>query len=142
MPTATVTVDRPIGDVFALLADLTTHPTWSPDVVSASQITEIGPVGLGARFRIKIKGAGESEMEITVYDEPTRVEFRGSDKMGEARHLFSLTPEGDRTRVDQVLEMRLKGPWRLLTPVMAIMLRRGARTNATGLERHFHGGAK
>ena len=139
MPTATVTVDRPIGDVFVLLADLTTHPTWSQMVVSASQITD-GPVGLGTRFRHTIKGEGESEVGITVYEEPTQVEFRGSDRMGEARHLFSLTPEGERTRVDQVLEMRLTGPWRLLTPVMAIMLRRGVRMGAADLERHLRGG--
>ena len=54
MPTATATIDRPIAEVFALLADLTTHPTWSPDMVSASQITD-GPIGLGTRFLQKIR---------------------------------------------------------------------------------------
>ena len=52
MPTAAANIDRSIAEVFALLADLTTHPTWSPDVLSATQITT-GPVGLGARFKLK-----------------------------------------------------------------------------------------
>ena len=139
MPTATVTIDRSIAEVFALLADLTTHPAWSPDVVSASKIMD-APVGLGTRFQFELKGLGKSEIEITEYEEPTRVEFRGRNKMGDTRHLFSLTAVSQRTRVDQVLEMRPKGIWWLLVPVMAIMLRRGVRRNAAGLERHFKGG--
>ena len=113
MPSATVTVDGPIAGVFALSADLTTHLTWSPDVLSASQITD-GPVGLSTRFRNEIRGVGESEVEITEDDEPTRVEFLGRPNMDDVRHLFPLTFQGERTRVDQVLEMRLRGLWSLL----------------------------
>ena len=141
MPTATVTIGRPVIEVFALLADLTTHPTWSPDVLSASKITD-DTLGLGTRFRLELKGLGEAEVEITEYDEPARVEFRGRSRMGDTRHLFSLTPEGERTRVDQVLEMRPRGLWWLLEPIMTIMLGRGARKNAGGLERHFQSGPK
>ena len=99
MPSATVTVDAPIDKVFTLLADLTTHPGWSPDVLSATQSTD-GPVRLGTRFRHEIKGIVKSEIGITVHDKPNSVEFRGSVKMGDVCHLFSLTAEGDRTRVD------------------------------------------
>ena len=139
MPTAAVTVDGPIAEVFALLADLRTHPKWSPDLVSASQITN-GPVGLSTRSRTEIKGIGGGEVETITYDAPYLVEFLGSYSMGESRHLFSLTAEGERTKVDQVLEMRLRGIWRLLAPVTAIMMGRGARRNAAGLERHFEDG--
>ena len=140
MPSATVTVDAPIADVFALLADLTTHPTWSPDVLSARQITD-APLGVGTRFRNEIRGVGESEVEVTEYEEPTRVEFLGHPNMGDVRHLFTLTSQGERTRVDQVLEMRLSGLRSLLGPVMAVMMKRGARRNAAGLEHHFRSGA-
>ncbi len=96
MPSATVTVDAPIADVFALLADLTTHPTWSPDVLSASQITD-APLGVGTRFRNEIRGVGESEVEVTEYDVRTRVEFLGHPNMGDVRHLFWLTSQAERT---------------------------------------------
>ena len=141
MPTATVTIDAPIADVFALLADMTTHPTWSPDVLSGSQLGD-GPVGLGTRFQLELKGPGESEQEITEYDEPTRVQFSGRTRMGDTRHRFFLTPEGERTRVDQVLEMRPQGLWRLLAPVMAMMMKKGVRENAAGLESYFEGSTK
>ena len=139
MPTATVIIDRSIAEAFALLADLTTHPTWSPDVLSASKITD-DPVGLGTRFQFELKGIGKGEPEITEYDEPTRVQFSGRIRMGDTRHLFSLMTVGERTRVDQVLEMRPRGLWWLLAPVMAMMMRRGVRANASGLERYFQGG--
>ena len=136
MATGSVTVDAPIDDVFALLADLTTSDAWNPDALSTTQLTD-GPLGLSTRFQHKIKGVGDGEVEITVYEEPRRVEFRGNYNMGEVRHLFSLAGEGDRTRVDQVLEMHLKGLWRLMAPAMPLMLRSGVRVTAGGLARHF-----
>lgn len=71
----------------------------------------------------KIKRVGESEAEIIQYEEPTLVEFSGRSKMGTARHLFSLTAEGEsKTRVDQMLEMRPRGMGWLFAPLMGIML--------------------
>ena len=107
--------------------------------MSASQISD-GPVGLGTRFHTEVKGIGWGEVETITYDAPNLVEFLGNYSMGESRHLFSLTAEGERTSVDQVLEMGLRGIRRLLAPVMAIMMRSGARRNAAGLERHFQDG--
>ena len=132
----THTVNGPIGDVFALVADLTTHPTWSPDVKSCSKITD-SPVGLGTRFLIELQGLGKMELEVTEYEVPSRVKFSGRHRMGDTRHLFAMTPDGERTRVDQVLEMRPGGLFRLIAPVMGIMLKRGLPKTAGGLERHY-----
>lgn len=72
----TITVDRPITDVFAFLADGTNDALWRPDVIS---IRHVGGSGLGAQYAQTMKGplgrpiAGD--FRVTRFDEPTRIDF-------------------------------------------------------------------
>lgn len=50
MPTATLTqtINRPVADVFATVADITTFPDWNSTAVRAEKLIE-GPIGEGTR---------------------------------------------------------------------------------------------
>jgi len=52
-------------------------------------------------------------------------------------HRFHLTAQGDATRVDHHLEMRPKGAFRLLAPVMGIIGRKNLRDTANALQAHL-----
>lgn len=138
MPTykLTQTIDRPVADVFATVADLTTFPGWNPTTVSVTKLTESEP-GEGSRFEMAIKGYGKQELELTEYDENKRVRLTPHSKMIGGGHRFTFTAEGDKTRVDHELEMRAKGIWVLMTPIMGMMSKKNLKTTAAALQAHL-----
>lgn len=48
---ATVTIDRPIGQVYDYMADPTNEPRWHVDLATVEPVAE-GQDGLGARYRV------------------------------------------------------------------------------------------
>lgn len=74
----TVTVARPIAEVFAFLADGLNEPAWRPGVANVGHVEGTGP-GVGATFTQTMKGPGgrriPGDYRITRYEEPTRLEF-------------------------------------------------------------------
>jgi uncharacterized membrane protein len=48
------TIDRPVEDVFAYVADVANDPAWHTDVVEGRKVSD-GPIGTGSRLQIRIK---------------------------------------------------------------------------------------
>ncbi|HEX5852546.1 MAG TPA: SRPBCC family protein [Solirubrobacteraceae bacterium] len=74
---ATVTIERPIDEVFAFLAEGTNDPKFSPRVLEIANTTG-GPVGVGTVFASTVKDAGmksKREFKITELDAPTRIRW-------------------------------------------------------------------
>jgi hypothetical protein len=75
-------IERPIGDVFAFLADGTNDPKFSPRVQQIQQTTD-GPVGVGTVFESKVKDAGMTtnrKFELTGFEAPTRIRWTERSK--------------------------------------------------------------
>ena len=93
---AHMTIDRPIGDVFARLADLDGYGEWMhrTGLFRRSGQASDGPVGLGTAYLDATK-MGTFRGEITDYQQPSRLAFRetlrwfGSDLM-QARPEYCL----------------------------------------------------
>jgi uncharacterized protein YndB with AHSA1/START domain len=127
------TIDRPIGDVFARLADLDGYRTWMrrTGLFRRSGRTSDAPLGLGSAY-FDATRMGTFRGEVTEYEPPTRIAFRetlhwfGSDLM-EARPAYTLEADGDKTIVHHVAVGELFGVMRLMKPVAALMAR-GERT--------------
>ena len=123
------TIDRPISDVFARLADLDGYRTWMrrTGLFRRSGQTSGGPVGLGTAY-FDATRMGTFRGEVTDYEPPARIGFRetlrwfGSDLM-EARPQYILKADGDKTIVDHVAEGELFGMMRLMKPVAALLAR-------------------
>jgi uncharacterized protein YndB with AHSA1/START domain len=128
-----MTIDRPISDVFARLADLDAYRTWMPrtGLFRRSGQTSDSSVGLGTAYFDSTR-MGTFRGEVTDYEPPVRIAFRetlrwfGSDLM-EARPGYVLEADVDKTIVHHVAEGELFGMMRLMKPVAA-MLARSERT--------------
>ena len=75
-------IDRPIGEVFAFLADGTNDPKFSPRVQEIRKTTD-GPVAVGTVFESTVKDAGMKSsrvFELTEFEEPTRIRWTERSK--------------------------------------------------------------
>jgi uncharacterized protein YndB with AHSA1/START domain len=123
------TIDRPISDVFALLADLDGYRTWMrrTGLFRRSGQTSDGRLGLGTAY-FDATRMGTFRGEVTDYEPPARIGFRetlrwfGSDLM-EARPVYILEADRNKTIVYHVAEGELFGMMRLMKPVAALLAR-------------------
>jgi uncharacterized protein YndB with AHSA1/START domain len=132
------TIDRPIGDVFARLADLAGYETWMhrTGLFRRCGQTSDGPLGEGTAY-FDASRMGIFQGEVTDFQPPTRIGFRetlrwfGSDLM-EARPEYFLEANQEMTIVHHVAEGDLFGWMRLMKPVAALLARsERARTVAS-----------
>jgi len=127
------TINRPISDVFARLADLAGYRAWMrrTGLFRRSWQTSDGSLGLGTAY-VDATRMGTFRGEVTDYEPPGRISFSetlrwlGSAVM-EARPGYILEADGDKTIVHHVAEGELFGVMRLMKPVAAV-LAKGERT--------------
>jgi uncharacterized protein YndB with AHSA1/START domain len=123
------TIDRPISEVFARLADVDGYRTWMrrTGLFRRSGRTSDGPVGLGTAY-FDATRMGTFHGVVSDYEPPERIGFRetlhlfGSDVM-EARPEYVLEADRDTTIVHHVAEGELFGLMRLMKPVAALLAR-------------------
>ena len=141
-----MTIDRPVGDVFARLADLDGYGTWMhrTGLFRRAGQTSDGPLGPGTAY-FDATRMGTFRGQITDYQPPSRIAFRetlrwfDSDLM-EARPEFLLQADGDRTIVHHVAEGDLFGLMRLMKPVAALLARRERTRTLQSLKRSLECG--
>ena len=79
MPSATrtITINKPIADVFAFVADGTKAQQWRTGVLD---ISLLGGQGIGQQWRQGVKGPGgrriSADFEITASEPPNKLEFQ------------------------------------------------------------------
>ena len=121
------TINRPIGDVFARLADLPGYRTWMhrTGLFRRCRQPSAGPLGKGTAY-FDATRMGTFRGEVTDFEPPSRIGFRetlrwfGSDVM-EARPQYFLEADQERTIVHHVAEGELFGWMRLMKPMAALM---------------------
>lgn len=89
---ASTSVDAPVDEVYALVADIATHPRWAADELA---VTDIGD----GRWHTTATAKGRSftaDLVVTEAVPPQRFVFEVSDQTGRWRHTFDLaaTPAG------------------------------------------------
>jgi uncharacterized protein YndB with AHSA1/START domain len=122
-----IDVGRSPEDVFAYVDQLERHGEWQTQIISVTRETE-GPTRVGTRATDlrKVPGGKQSvTYEITEYDPPRRVSFRGLN--GPLRPVGTMTVESiaeGRSRI--TLELDLQGHG-LLGALLGPLARRDAR---------------
>jgi hypothetical protein len=88
----TVTIARPVGEVFAFLADLRNIPRWNY-AITRTVPTSPGPAGAAATYRQTrtIPRRSEDSLQITVFQPPARLAVHG--QLGPFRATASYLPE-------------------------------------------------
>jgi ligand-binding SRPBCC domain-containing protein len=119
------TIARPVESVFATSVQLDEFPRWSPRNPWAKKLTP-GEIGEGTRFQMGIKGFGKVTNELREFERNKRVLVAPLISMFAGGHRWIFTDLGDgTTRIDHQLEMRPKGIFKLIGPMMR---RNGANT--------------
>ena len=127
-----VTVERPIDEVFAFLADGENDPRWRSGVLD---IERVAGEGVGARYRQRVKGPMgrrvAADYEVTEFVPPRVLAFRATAGPVRPEGRYQLEPAGDGTRVRFALECTPTGFARLMTPMVA----RTMRTEVQAIDR-------
>jgi len=137
-----IIIAAPVEQVFDMVADERNEPRYNPRIVRAEK-TSPGPVGRGTRFTAQPRGtgaAGVMTVEIVDYDRPRRLatSIRSSYLDVDGTLTFSQADGG--TRMRWSWNMRLRGPIRVLSPVVRIIGPRWEHRNWTGLKQFMESG--
>ena len=118
-----ITIGRPVDVVFDFVADQTNEPRYNPNMVRAEKDTA-GPIGKGTRFRSAVGSAGRSvEMliEVTDYERPRLLASSTTMKQADIDYTLTFEPVGRRTCMRWSGQVRPKGVFRLLGPLVTWM---------------------
>jgi uncharacterized protein YndB with AHSA1/START domain len=118
---ATFYVHRPPEVVFDYVTNPANLREWQTSSRSVEQLTE-GPPGLGSRFRERTKLPGGREVEqVTEFAEfqrPSRLRVHVVEGPQPIDGTWTFEPAAEITRVTFVAEGELRGPLRMLAPLV------------------------
>ena len=134
-----IVIDRPVDVVFDYVADQSNEPQYNPQMVRADKITA-GPVGAGTRFRSAVASRGrtaEMLIEITGYDRPHRLASTTTMRQAAISYTLTFEPAGTGTRMRWSGQVRPKGVFKLLGPLIAWMGRHQEQRIWASLKLHL-----
>lgn len=119
-------ISRPPQDVF----DFITTPDNAPKVVasvkSSVKLTD-GPIRLGTRFRETRLMMGKEEhadLEVVAYEPNQRYAVKNLTEGIETVYQYAFHPEANGTRVHLVCDVKASGLKKLMTPMVAAVLKK------------------
>ena len=139
----TFLVRRPPEVVFDYLTDPANLAAWQTTKTSVEQLTE-GPPGLGTRIRERTKPPGGKEFEqiteFTEFDRPRRVHVHIVEGPQPVDGTWEFAPHDEGTEVHFSTEGSLRGPMRILEPLVRRILARQMAEYHGNLRRNLEDG--
>jgi len=126
-----VTIARPVSDVYRVLTTPELTARWSSNAIE-EHMTTPGPVRVGSRRRATVRrpggGTTENEIEVTAIEPERSMAVRSIEAPVPFTSSWTFTPVGDATRVDWRWDFQLRGWMRpidiILGPAFAPTFRR------------------
>lgn len=131
-----VTIDRPVEDVFAFLANFENIPRWNYAIVETREVSH-GPVGVGAVYRQvrSVPSRSEETFEVTEFEPNQRLAIRGDFGPLEGRMTYELEPTGSGTRLTNSAQLEARGLGKLAAPLASGRIAEAVSENLTTLKR-------
>jgi uncharacterized protein YndB with AHSA1/START domain len=132
-----IVINRPVEEVFDIVADERNEPRYNPRFLRAEQ-TSVGPIGVGTRFRAETKTMGRTvpmTIEFTTYERPRRLASRTRMSAMDIRGTLTFESAKAGTLMRWSWELQPRGVYRLLTPLIAWMGQRQEAAIWAGLKR-------
>lgn len=133
---STITINRSVDDVFAVLTKLEDTPKWSSTAIEA-KITSTGPIGVGTTARYVDKFLGrriESEVEITEFEPNRKLSMRSTSGPFSFRGSVTVESSGGSTRVGGNFEAEPGGFFKLAEPVLVRIGKRQFESDLANLK--------
>ena len=134
---ASVDTQQAPAEVFNHLSNFSTAAEWDPGVVEAERLSD-APLGEGALFRLVARFMGRRTSltyRIVEYDQPRAVTFLGENATVTSLDRMVFESAGAGTRLTYDADLRLKGPLRILDPLLQVAFRRTGDRALAGLQR-------
>jgi uncharacterized protein YndB with AHSA1/START domain len=139
--THTVTIDRPVNEMFDFVAESSNEPKWDVDVQKVVRPTR-GPLTAGTTYEWVLKFLGTKRIagEVTAFESNRLIElttFEGA-VLPKITHTFKA--DGDRTIYARRIRFETRGLLKLLEPLMKRMPRNPNTRTAENLKLVLEGG--
>ena len=134
MPSAqgSITINRPIGDVFAFVANGENATQFRPGVLD---VQHVSGDGVGAVYRQGVKGPGgrriAADYEVTAFEPNRRIAFHAIAGPVRPSGEYRFTANGDQTTVDFSLDATVTG-WKGLLMGRAVQSTMDAEMRTLG----------
>ena len=120
-----VTIDRPVSDVFPFVTDATNDPQWHTDALDATKTSE-GPIAVGTTFAVGISFMGRRDAYWRVVElEPNHrevIDVTAPPFNPTLTYLFE--PVDGATRFTRRIEVEPRGYVKVLAPLVRRMMRK------------------
>lgn len=133
---STITINRSVDDVFAVLTKLEDTPKWSSTAIEVT-ITSAGPIGVGTTARYVDKFLGrriESEVEITEFEPNRKLSMHSTSGTFSFRGSVTVEGSGEGTRVGGSFEAEPGGFFKLAEPVLVRIGKRQFESDLANLK--------
>lgn len=134
-------VTTPAGPraAFAFMADFTNAADWDPGIRRATRV-DTGPLRVGSAFDVTAEYAGREitlRYEVEELVEPDRVVLRGETSTFTSIDTITVRGAGDGAVVTYDADVRMRGPLKLLDPLVHLGFQRVGDKAAAGLREHL-----
>lgn len=140
---ATITINRPVEEVFAYETDFDRVPEWQSGTLEMKMTSE-GPLRAGATYRFVGQGLGkhiETHCEITEFEQNKKWCYKILSGPVAGTGCTSYEPVAGGTKITVVSETDLKGFFKLAEAVVARMARRQVEADLRNLKDILEAGA-
>ena len=139
MPTITqsVTVNRPVEEVWHFISNFENATRWSRGVLEARQTSD-GPLGAGSTLQTVVKAFGRrrtADYLVTEYEPNHAFAFEVTAGPMTSRARYSVEPAGAGTRLTASGGAQATGLYKLLGPVLVHTLERHSQDDLSNLKR-------
>ena len=137
----TVTIRRPVQDVFTFLADFENVPTWNHAIVETTKVSP-GPVRVGTTYRQTRSAPSRTEeaFEVTVFEPTSRLQVQGGLGPFTARVSYLLEPTGSGTRLTNAVDLESSGLLTLVAPLATSRIKHAVAANLDTLKQLLEAG--
>lgn len=139
--TGTIRILAPAERVFDTAADSRNEPAFNPAMTQVELLTG-EPIGLGTRFRARMGNGMDMDVELTAFDRPHLLASVTTSPLMETTGTLSFSPDAEATMMTWDWQLRPRGWFRLLGPLVGPLGRRMERRIWTGLKRRLESAEK
>ena len=136
-----ITIDRPVEEVFAYVTEVTNDPSWHTDVLEARKSTE-RPVGVGTVWHAKFKptmGISEGDMVVVTFEPNRKQVMKGDIGPMHPTLTYLLEPSGGGTKFTRHVQISVSGWMKIMSPMMGMMLPKQNKGFLANLKRVLEG---